>query len=38
MTVAAVDRLVHHVFVVELGIDSYRRRSAHGRKTTAPAA
>ncbi len=32
MTVAAVDRLVHHASIVELGGDSYRRRSAHGRK------
>lgn len=32
MTVAAVDRLVHHATIIELGGDSYRRRSAQGRK------
>lgn len=33
MTVAAVDRLVHHASIIEIGGDSYRRRSAKGRKT-----
>lgn len=33
MTVAAVDRLIHHATILELGGDSYRRRSAHERKT-----
>ncbi len=32
MTVAAVDRLVHHASIVQLGGDSYRRRSANARK------
>lgn len=32
MTVAAVDRLVHHASIIELGGESYRRRSANGRK------
>ena len=34
MTVAAVDRLIHHATILELGGDSYRRRSANDRKTT----
>ena len=28
MTVAAVDRLVHHATVLELNVESYRRRAA----------
>ena len=31
MTVAAVDRLVHHALIVELKADSYRKRSAANR-------
>jgi DNA replication protein DnaC len=40
MTLAAVDRLVHHSMIFELNVDSYRRRSAvenkrgRGRPTT----
>ncbi|WP_287280152.1 IS21-like element helper ATPase IstB [Okeania sp. SIO2G5] len=33
MTVAAVDRLVHHALIVELKADSYRKRSAAIRLT-----
>ena len=33
MTVAAVDRLVHHALIVELKADSYRKRSAANRLT-----
>ena len=28
MTVAAVDRLVHHAVIVEMNVESYRRREA----------
>ena len=28
MTLAAVDRLVHHATIFEMNVDSYRRRSA----------
>ena len=28
MTVAAVDRLIHHAVIVEMNVDSYRRREA----------
>ena len=28
MTVAAVDRLVHHATILELNVESYRRRTA----------
>ena len=28
MTVAAIDRLVHHATILELNTESYRRRSA----------
>jgi hypothetical protein len=31
MTVAAVDRLVHHATIVEVSSDSYRRKQALGR-------
>ena len=39
MTVAAVDRLVHHSVIIEMNVESYRRRQAQGRKhkTTATA-
>lgn len=32
MTVAAVDRLVHHSTIFELNVESYRRRTALERK------
>ena len=32
MTVAAVDRLVHHAVIVEMNVDSYRRREAKTSK------
>lgn len=28
MTLAAVDRLVHHATILEMNVDSYRRRAA----------
>ena len=31
VTVAAIDRLVHHATILEMNVDSYRRRSAAGR-------
>ncbi|MGB7550439.1 MAG: ATP-binding protein, partial [Chromatiaceae bacterium] len=31
MTVAAVDRLVHHATIIEVCSDSYRRKEALGR-------
>lgn len=31
MTVAAVDRLVHHSTTFELNVESYRRKAAEGR-------
>jgi len=36
MTIAAVDRLVHHATILEMNVESYRRRSA--QKGGAPAA
>jgi DNA replication protein DnaC len=33
MTVAAIDRLVHHATIFEMNVESYRRRAALGRKT-----
>jgi DNA replication protein DnaC len=33
MTVAAIDRLVHHAVIVEMNAESYRRRTALGRNT-----
>ena len=35
MTVAAIDRLVHHATIFEMNVESYRRRTAVGRKTKA---
>jgi DNA replication protein DnaC len=35
MTVAAVDRLVHHALIVEMQTDSYRKRSATTRSASA---
>ena len=32
MTLAAVDRLVHHPTIFEINVDSYRRRAALDRK------
>ncbi|WP_294532317.1 ATP-binding protein, partial [uncultured Rhodoblastus sp.] len=32
MTLAAVDRLVHHATIFELNVESYRRRQAIERK------
>ena len=35
MTVAAIDRLVHHATIFEMNVESYRRRTAIARKTKA---
>ena len=32
MTVAAIDRLVHHATILEMNVDSYRRRAAASRR------
>ena len=32
MTLAAVDRLVHHAIIFEMNVESYRRRTAIERK------
>ena len=32
MTLAAVDRLVHHSTIIEMNVESYRRRAAMERK------
>ena len=32
VTVAAIDRLVHHATILEMNVDSYRRRAAATRK------
>jgi DNA replication protein DnaC len=32
MTLAAIDRLVHHATIVEMNVESYRRKAALGRK------
>ncbi|WP_035638631.1 IS21-like element helper ATPase IstB [Bradyrhizobium sp. ORS 375] len=32
MTLAAVDRLVHHATIIEMNVESYRRKAALGRK------
>lgn len=32
MTLAAVDRLVHHAVILEMNVESYRRRSATARQ------
>lgn len=37
MTVAAIDRLVHHATIFEMNVESYRRRSAIARRSTAKA-
>ena len=36
MTLAAVDRLVHHATIFEINVDSYRRRVALERKQKGP--
>ncbi|WP_235026285.1 ATP-binding protein, partial [Caballeronia arationis] len=36
MTIAAVDRLVHHSTIFELNVESYRRRTALQRKQQGP--
>jgi DNA replication protein DnaC len=33
MTVAAIDRLVHHAVIFEMNVESYRRRTASNRRT-----
>ena len=35
MTVAAVDRLVHHSTILEMNVQSYRRRAAQAAKPPA---
>ena len=35
MTVAAIDRLVHHATILELNVESYRRKTAERAKETA---
>jgi len=37
MTVAAIDRLVHHAVILEMNIDSYRRKTAQARSAESPA-
>jgi hypothetical protein len=37
MTLAAVDRLVHHAIILEMNVESYRRRSATMRQRQRPA-
>jgi hypothetical protein len=32
MTVAAIDRLVHHATILELNVESYRRKTAEQAK------
>ena len=36
MTVAAVDRLVHHAVILEMNVESYRRRAAEQGKRSGP--
>jgi hypothetical protein len=35
MTVAAIDRLVHHAIILEMNTASYRRKTAQTRAPTA---
>jgi hypothetical protein len=35
MTVAAVDRLVHHSTILEMNVESYRRRTAQAKQAPA---
>ncbi len=37
MTVAAIDRLVHHAIILEMNTDSYRRKSAQARAASSKA-
>ena len=37
MTVAAIDRLVHHATIFEMNVESYRRRSAARKPELIPA-
>jgi DNA replication protein DnaC len=37
MTLAAVDRLLHHAVILEMNVESYRRRSAATRQKQRPA-
>jgi hypothetical protein len=32
MTLAAIDRLVHHATILEMNVESYRRKAALNRK------
>ena len=34
MTIAAIDRLVHHATILEMNVESYRRRAATTRRRT----
>lgn len=34
MTVAAIDRLVHHATIFEMNVESYRRRAAYTAATS----
>jgi len=36
MTVAAIDRLVHHSIIMEMNTDSYQRKSAETKLTKRP--
>lgn len=36
MTVAAIDRLVHHAIILEMNTDSYRRKSAEAKAANRP--
>lgn len=38
MTIAAIDRLVHHSTILEMNVESYRRRSAQKQQTRAAGA
>jgi DNA replication protein DnaC len=35
MTLAAIDRLVHHATIMEMNVESYRRKAALNRKRSA---
>jgi DNA replication protein DnaC len=37
MTLAAIDRLVHHATILEMNVESYRRRSAQEKQSRKPA-
>ncbi len=36
MTVAAVDRFIHHAVIVEMNVDSYQRREAKASRAKGP--